>query len=70
MSDIDLDFARYEVVTVGEQFCWLCRRCATVHMDANTDDAGEVTQKGVTLADLIESATEHELDRHHRVRVT
>lgn len=61
---IDLDLTCYEMATAGEQFGWLCRRCVTIHMDAVMGDDGLPTQSGITLADLVESATEHEFEMH------
>lgn len=55
--------ARYEAVTQDGYAGWLCRRCKLVVLEARMGAAGP-TWKGVTLADLVESASEHEQESH------
>lgn len=56
--------ANYEMVVAQDMVAWLCRRCVTVHVDVHLGDDDRPTQKGITLADLVESAHEHELGSH------
>lgn len=59
---------RYEVVVAHDMVAWLCRRCTTIHADAHLGEDDRPIQKGFTLADLFESAREHELESHNSGR--
>lgn len=57
--------ARYEIVHTPDFVALHCRRCVTVLLNGTgIDTQGQITQNGLTLADLVEQAAEHEADMH------
>jgi len=61
---VSTDLELYEAIENQGLVGWLCRRCVLVVLSAAVDADGDPTPKGVTLADLVESATAHEREKH------
>jgi hypothetical protein len=60
--------ARYEAITQEGYVGWYCRPHNLVHLEARMGPDGP-TWKGVTVADMVESAGEHERAVHNGLAV-